>query len=42
MMRYRQIDTSLALAPHLLGLGTGAIMVIGLIPVALVLLRMLT
>ncbi|WFU56945.1 hypothetical protein QA639_05315 [Bradyrhizobium pachyrhizi] len=32
----------LALAAHLLGLGTGATMIIGLVPAALALLRALT
>jgi hypothetical protein len=40
-MRCRQDDARAALAAHLLGLGAGATMIIGLAPVALVLVRAL-
>jgi aspartate aminotransferase len=39
MMRYRQTHTRMALAAHLLGLGTGVTMIIGLTPAALALIR---
>ena len=41
MMRFRKTDTGVALAAHLLGLGTGATMVIGPLPTALALVRAL-
>jgi aspartate aminotransferase len=41
VMRYRRIDTRVALAAHLLGLGTGATMIVGLVPGVLALLRVL-
>jgi len=41
MMRCRGTDACLTLLAHLLGLGTGMAMVIGLTPAALALLRAL-
>jgi len=41
VMRCRQNDTRVALAAHLLGLGAGATMIIGLAPAALALVRAL-
>jgi len=41
-MRDRQTDTSMALAARLLGLGTGATMIVGLVPGVLAFLRVLT
>jgi hypothetical protein len=38
-MRSYPADTRMALAAHLLGLGTGAAIIIGLTPAALALLR---
>jgi hypothetical protein len=41
MMRDYHTDTRVAFAAHLLGLGTGATMIIGLTPAALALVRAL-
>jgi hypothetical protein len=41
MMRIYPADTRVVLAAHLLGLGTGATMIIGLTPAALALVRAL-
>jgi hypothetical protein len=41
MRRCRQTDTRMALAAHLLGLGTGATPIVGLLPSALALVRAL-
>ncbi len=41
MMRDHHTDTHIALTAHLLGLGTGATMIIGLTPAALALVRAL-
>jgi hypothetical protein len=42
MMRLGQTGPRAALAAHLLGLGTGATMIVGLLPAALALVRALT
>jgi hypothetical protein len=41
MMRLRQTELRVALAAHLLSLGTGATMIVGLLPTALALVRAL-
>jgi hypothetical protein len=41
MMCLRQTQLRMALAAHLLGLGTGATMIVGLLPLALALVRVL-
>jgi hypothetical protein len=41
MMRWRQTEPRVALAAHLLGLGTGATMIVGLVAPALALVRAL-